>query len=107
MGTHADLAIQAIHASAADFGEWKSRKVTVTKNGEQVDNDELETLARAVLAACKKPDTLNHCMEKNDSLEKENEDLRRRIDKLEERLERSLIQITKKGSASAPSTSTS
>jgi hypothetical protein len=83
------------HNDSVPLGAFKTRKLYVKRTGGQVDDDELEPIARAVMLACKQPGRFQAMVKENDTLRKENQELHDRVEKLEDKLERSHISITK------------
>jgi len=91
----ADCEIQGIHADTAALGVMKRRQLLVTQGGEQVDDSRLEAIARKVLAACRQPDRMQKLVVANEALQKENEDLRNKMVKVQAQLDKYVVKITK------------
>jgi len=83
------------HNDSVPLGAFKSRKFYVKRTGGQLDDDELESIARAVMLACKQPMRFSAMTKENDTLRRENQELHDRLEKLEEKLERRHISIKK------------
>jgi len=92
----ADCSLYEIHADSVPMGEFKHRQLFVRKEGDQVDDSDLHALALAVLAAARKPDTNNKMLLRVEALQTENEDLRKQLQQLEERLEAQSISVSKR-----------
>jgi len=74
------------------------------KGGEQIDDEELHSLARSVMAACNHPERVAKLAKENETLKKENKELRATTELLESRLEEFTITINpggRRGVASA------
>lgn len=104
---------ELVHNDSVPVGAFKTRKLYVKKTGGvasgsaadlggQVEDDEFESIARAVMAACKQPGRFHAIVQENDTLRRENRKLHDRMELLEEALERSLISVTKKSDRSKP-----
>lgn len=95
-----DLAIQGIMAGqTASLGAWKRREVMVTKDGEQVEDAKLESLARKVLRACREPEQNAKAAMELQAVRRENEELQRKLLRLQARLEEVVIVVSRRDGA--------
>mmetsp|Transcript_97719 Transcript_97719/g.174088 ORF Transcript_97719/g.174088 Transcript_97719/m.174088 type:complete len:312 (-) Transcript_97719:215-1150(-) len=92
----ADCVIYELSSSPAPFGEFKTRKIQVTKNGGQIDDDDIEHVAKAVLAATKQPHKTNQLLIANQELLQEVEDLKKELDAAKAQLEKHQLRINKR-----------
>lgn len=68
----------------------------LSRDGEQVEDEDLEGLAKSIMAACKNPERINSLHHLNEALKEENEKLRIRVDRLEAKLLESMVTVRKR-----------
>jgi len=91
-----DIAIYELSSTAADYGEFKTRKILVTKNGEQIADDEIEDLAKAVLGAAKHPLRTTQLLRVQHNLQQERDDLKHQLEVALAQLEKLQIRVSKR-----------
>lgn len=95
-----NVAIYELSSTAADYGEFKTRKILVTRNGEQIANDEIEDLAKAVLGAAKHPLRTQQLLRVQHSLRQERDDLKQQLELAMSQMEKLQIRVSKRNKPS-------
>jgi len=96
-----DVAIYEISTTAADYGEFKSRRILVTQNGEQIPDEEIEDLAKAVLGAAKHPLRTKQLLRVQHNLQQERDELKHQLELAMSQLEKLQIRVSKRNSSPA------
>lgn len=96
-----DVRIYEMSSIAGDQGEFKTRKILVNRDGKQIDDDEIEDLAKAVLGAAKHPLRTEQLLRAQHSLEQERDELKRQLELATSQLEKLQIRVSKRNKPSA------
>jgi len=86
--------------ATADQCEFNTRKILVNRDGKQIDDDEIEDLAKAVLGAAKHPLRKEQLLRAQHSLQQERDDLKRQLELATKQLEKLQIRLSKRNKPS-------
>jgi len=91
-----DLGIEGVESHFANAGEYKQRDFLVTRNMEQIPDEELEEVAQKVLRACRNSMRMQKHNMALEVAQRENEELKSQVKRLQSKIENLLIKVEKK-----------
>lgn len=91
-----DCSLVEIHAEYVPYGENKVRKLFVTREGGQIADHDLETLAGTVLNSTRHPERIQRLHIANETLRQQNADLRSRLENLQKKYDDKCIFIRRR-----------
>lgn len=92
--------VKLSHASEFGTCASKHREFLVTRNGEQIPDEDLHEIAQKILHSCRNPARHKKMSMALEQAQKENEDFRKQNQRLKDKLEELLISVDKRPSQS-------
>mmetsp|Transcript_92731 Transcript_92731/g.262232 ORF Transcript_92731/g.262232 Transcript_92731/m.262232 type:complete len:274 (-) Transcript_92731:53-874(-) len=87
------------HREGDQEGAGLKFRFCLTKEGRQLDDEELAALGRSIMKACNNPERVQQLAVTGEELRQENRELRRRLGEVESTLELHLLKVTRRGSS--------